>query len=159
MPAARLRRETSQCDVLWNTWLYDDKFSFLYLNMDKALNNSTLRKVAYIWRIEKVQIDATKVWKDANSSFLVMFSLQSSSLLLKLPDHNDDDEMMMMMMMMMMIRMVTTSQWQASMSIPTPKTQNNNDQPFVKCQSDTIESCIWIRTETRSLSIVSSSQW
>ena len=56
-----------------------------------------------------------------------MFSLQSSSLLLKLPDHNDDDEIM---MMMMMIRMVTTSQWQASMSIPTPKTQNNNDQPF-----------------------------
>ena len=60
-----------------------------------------------------------------------MFSLQSSSLLLKLPDHNDDDEMMMMMMMMMMMIMtVTTSQWQASMSIPTPKTQNNNDQPF-----------------------------
>ena len=112
--------------------------------------------------------------------FLVMFSLPSSSLLLKLPDddddddgdddveddndndndvgedHDDDDEIM--MMMMMMIRMVITSQWQASMSILTPKTQNNNDQPFVKCQSDTIESCIWIRTETRSLSIVSSSQ-
>ena len=110
-----------------------------------------------------------------------MFSLPSSSLLLKLPDddddddddddveddndndndvgedHDDDDEIM-MMMMMMMIRMVITSQWQASMSILTPKTQNNNDQPFVKCQSDTIESCIWIRTETRSLSIVSSSQ-
>ena len=109
-----------------------------------------------------------------------MFSLPSSSLLLKLPDddddddgdddveddndndndvgedHDDDDEIM--MMMMMMIRMVITSQWQASMSILTPKTQNNNDQPFVKCQSDTIESCIWIRTETRSLSIVSSSQ-
>ena len=112
--------------------------------------------------------------------FLVMFSLPSSSLLLKLPDddddddddddveddndndndvgedHDDDDEIM--MMMMMMIRMVITSQWQASMSILTPKTQNNNDQPFVKCQSDTIESCIWIRTKTRSLSIVSSSQ-
>ena len=109
-----------------------------------------------------------------------MFSLPSSSLLLKLPDddddddgdddveddndndndvgedHDDDDEIM--MMMMMMIRMVITSQWQTSMSILTPKTQNNNDQPFVKCQSDTIESCIWIRTETRSLSIVSSSQ-
>ena len=68
-------------------------------------------------------------------------------------DHDDDDEIM--MMMMMMIRMLTTSQWQASMSILTPKTQNNNDQPFVKCQSDTIESCIWIRTDTRSLSIVS----
>ena len=71
-------------------------------------------------------------------------------------DHDDDDEIM--MMMMMMIRMLTTSQWQASMSILTPKTQNNNDQPFVKCQSDTIGSCIWIRTDTRSLFIVSSSQ-
>ena len=74
-----------------------------------------------------------------------MFSLPSSSLLLKLPDddddddddddveddndndndvgedHDDDDEIM--MMMMMMIRMVITSQWQASMSILTPKTQ------------------------------------
>ena len=73
-----------------------------------------------------------------------MFSLPSSSLLLKLPDddddddddddveddndndndvgedHDDDDEIM---MMMMMIRMVITSQWQASMSILTPKTQ------------------------------------
>ena len=92
MSAARLRRETSQCDVLWKTWSYDDKFSFLYLNMDKALKNSTPRKVAYIWKIEKVRIDATKVWKDANSFFfLVMFSLPSSSLLLKLPDDDDDD--------------------------------------------------------------------
>ena len=45
---ARLRRETSQCDVLWRTWTYEDKFSFLYWNMDKALENSTPRKVAYI---------------------------------------------------------------------------------------------------------------
>ena len=44
----RLRRETSQCDVLWKTWPYDDKFSFLYMNMDKALKNSTQGKVAYI---------------------------------------------------------------------------------------------------------------
>ena len=28
--------------------------------MDKALNNSTPGKVAYIWRIEKFQIDAIK---------------------------------------------------------------------------------------------------
>ena len=70
----------------------------------------------------------------------------------------DHDDEIMTMMMMMMTRVLTTSQWQASMSILTPRTQNNNDQPFVKCQSDTIESCIWIRTDTRSLSIVSSSQ-
>ena len=33
------------------------------------------------------------------------------------------------------------------------KNPNNNDQPFVKCQSYTVEICIWIRTDTRSLSI------
>ena len=57
---ARLRREISQCDVLWRTWTYDDKFSFLYLNVDKAINNSSPGKVAYIWRIERFQIDAIK---------------------------------------------------------------------------------------------------
>ena len=36
---ARLQRETSHCDVLQRTWTYDEKFSFLYLNMDKALKN------------------------------------------------------------------------------------------------------------------------
>ena len=45
---ALLRRETSQCDVLWRTWTYDNKFSFLYLNMDKALKNSTPGKVVHI---------------------------------------------------------------------------------------------------------------
>ena len=53
--AARLRREASQCDVSWRTWTYEDKFSFLYLNMDKVLNNSTPGKVAYICRIERFQ--------------------------------------------------------------------------------------------------------
>ena len=33
---AQLRHETSQCDVLWRTRTYYDKFSLLYLNMDKA---------------------------------------------------------------------------------------------------------------------------
>ena len=45
---------------------------FPYLNMDKALENSTPVKVAYIWRIERFQIDAVKfseVWKGANSFF------------------------------------------------------------------------------------------
>ena len=45
---ARLRLETSQCDVLWRTWSYYNNFSLLYLNMDKALKNSTPGKVAYI---------------------------------------------------------------------------------------------------------------
>ena len=39
---------------------YYDKFSLLYLNMDKALKNSTPGKVAYIWRIERFQIDVIK---------------------------------------------------------------------------------------------------
>jgi len=45
---------------LWRTWTYYVKFSLLYLNMDKALKNSTPGKVAYIWRIERFQIDAIK---------------------------------------------------------------------------------------------------
>ena len=54
---ARLRCETSQCDVLWRTWTYDNKFFFLYLNMDKVLKNSPPKQVAYIARIERFQID------------------------------------------------------------------------------------------------------
>ena len=83
--AARLRREASQCDVSWRTWTYEDKFSFLYLNMDKVLNNSTPGKVAYICRIERFQIDALKIER-TQTHFLLMFSLPSSSLsMLKVP--------------------------------------------------------------------------
>jgi len=57
---ARLRLETSQCDVLWRTWTYENKFSVLYLNMDKANKNLTPGKVAYIWQIKRFQIDAIK---------------------------------------------------------------------------------------------------
>ena len=38
--------------------IYDDKFSFLFLNLSKILKNSTPGKVACIRRIEQVQIDA-----------------------------------------------------------------------------------------------------
>ena len=55
----RLRRETSQCNLVWRTWTYYDKFSLRYLNMDKALD-STPGNVAYIWRIERFQIGAIK---------------------------------------------------------------------------------------------------
>ena len=79
---ARLRREASLCDVSWGTWKYDDKFSFLYLNMDKALKNLTPGKVAYICRIERFQIDAIKIER-TQIHFLVMFSLPSSSSMLK----------------------------------------------------------------------------
>ena len=43
-------------DVDW----YCVNFSVLYLNMDKALKNSTPGKVSYIWRIERFQTDARK---------------------------------------------------------------------------------------------------
>ena len=71
----RLRRETSQCGVAWKTWTYFDKFSFLYFNMDKALKNSTPGKVAYIWRIERfqLQMDAIKFERAQIQCFLVMF--------------------------------------------------------------------------------------
>ena len=36
------------------------KFSFLCLNLNKILTNSTPGKVACIWHIERVQIDAIK---------------------------------------------------------------------------------------------------
>ena len=42
---ARPRRETSQSDIIWRMWRYDDKFSFLYFSMAKSLQNSTPGKV------------------------------------------------------------------------------------------------------------------
>ena len=56
---ARLRRETSQCDVLWRTRTYYDKFSLLYLNMDKALNyefNSRKSRLHLTIKFERTQI-------------------------------------------------------------------------------------------------------
>ena len=35
----------------------EDEFSFLFLNLDKVLKNSSPGKVAFIWHIERVQID------------------------------------------------------------------------------------------------------
>ena len=46
-------------------------------NMDKALKNSTPGKVAFIWRIERFQIDAIK-FERTQIHFSVMFSLLSS---------------------------------------------------------------------------------
>ena len=84
MSTVRIRRETFQYDVLWRTWTYNDKISLLYLNMDEALKNLTPGKVAYIWGIERFQIDAVK-FKRTQIHLLVMFSQPSSSLL-KVPD-------------------------------------------------------------------------
>ena len=56
------------------------QFSLLYLNMDKALKNSTPGKVAYIWRIERFQIDAIKFeMTQIHFYWFFMFSLSSSS--------------------------------------------------------------------------------
>ena len=57
---APLRRETSQHNVLWRAWTYNEKLSSLYLTMDKFVKNSTPRKLAYIWRIAWFQINAIK---------------------------------------------------------------------------------------------------
>ena len=40
--------------------IYDDEFSFLVLNLNKIFKNSTPGKVACIWHIKRVQIDAIK---------------------------------------------------------------------------------------------------
>ena len=51
--------------------------SFLHVNMDKALKISTLGNVAYIWRIERFQIDAIKFERTQTPFrrfFLVHFS-------------------------------------------------------------------------------------
>ena len=41
-------------------WTYDNEFSFLFLNLNKILKNSTPGKVTCSWHIEWVQIDAIK---------------------------------------------------------------------------------------------------
>ena len=38
----------SWCDVLWGTLIYDDEFSFLFLNLDKVLKNLTPGESAFI---------------------------------------------------------------------------------------------------------------
>ena len=50
------------------------QFSLLYLHMDKALKNSTPGKVAYIWRIERFQIDAIKFEKTQIHFFRDVFT-------------------------------------------------------------------------------------
>ena len=47
--------------VFWRTWTHNDEFSFLFLNLDKVLKNSTTGKVTCIWHIEQVQIDTIKI--------------------------------------------------------------------------------------------------
>ena len=63
-----------------------DKFSFLFLNLNKILKNSNPWKVACFWHIERVQIDEIK-FKRAQIHFLPTFSLLSSSSLLKVPNY------------------------------------------------------------------------
>ena len=57
--------------------------------MDKVLKNLNPGKVAYIWQIERVQIDAIK-FERTQIHFSVMFLL--SSLLLKLPNDAVNEE-------------------------------------------------------------------
>ena len=67
--------KTFQCGVLWRTWKYHDKFSLLYLNMDKALKNSTSGNWSRLylnnWAVPNRR---DRVWKDANSFFSDVFT-------------------------------------------------------------------------------------
>ena len=54
-------------------WTYDDEFSFLFLSSNKILKNSTPGKVACIWHIERVQIDAIE-FERTQILFLTTFS-------------------------------------------------------------------------------------
>ena len=68
--------------VSWRTWTCDDKFSFLFLNLNKILKNSTPGKVACIWYFEWVQIERLSL-KERELIFSPTFSLPSSSSLLR----------------------------------------------------------------------------
>ena len=64
--------------VLWRTWTGDDEFSFLFfsfLNLNKILKNSTLGKVACIWHIERVQINAIKLERTQIHFFTDVFTV------------------------------------------------------------------------------------
>ena len=54
-------------------------------NLNKILKNLTRGKVAWIWHIERVQIDAIK-FERTQIHFLLMFSLPSLLSLLKVPN-------------------------------------------------------------------------
>lgn len=86
----QLWRKTWKCDVLWRTWTQGHNFSCIFfLSVDAVLKNSTLEKFAYIWQIERDFIRGDKDWKNANSCFSVIFSLQSSSWLFKHPSRRN----------------------------------------------------------------------
>ena len=66
--------EPLQCDIKWRTWTHDNKFSFLYFNMDKALKISTPGNVAYIWQIERFQRDPIKFEQTQIQCFSDLFT-------------------------------------------------------------------------------------
>ena len=47
---------------------------FLFLNLNKILKNSTPGEIAYIWQIERVQIDAIKFEKTQIEFFQRLFT-------------------------------------------------------------------------------------
>ena len=59
--------------------MHDGEVSFLFLNLDKVLKNSTPEEIDYIWQIKCIQMDAAKF--EGRHIFLATFSLPSSSLL------------------------------------------------------------------------------
>ena len=69
---------------LYRNWTNDDEFSFFFMNLDKDLNHSIPGKIAYIWRTERLQINAI-TFKKTQITF-------SSSLLQFSNDHDDNGD-------------------------------------------------------------------
>ena len=55
-------------------WTFDNKFFFLFFNLDKVIMNSTLRQITYIWQIKLVQTDAIKFERTQIDSFSDVFT-------------------------------------------------------------------------------------
>ena len=94
------------------------------------------------------QVFALNVLSYLNRSMMVMIMMMVMMMMLSM--------MMMektMIMTIIMLRMVTTSQWQASMSILTPKTRIIMISLLSNVKVTLLKFCIWIRTDTRSLSV------
>ena len=55
-------------------WTYDNEFSFPFLILNNIFKNSTPGKVAYIWHIERVQIDVIKFERMQSNFFTDIFT-------------------------------------------------------------------------------------
>ena len=68
----------SKCGILWTSWMYEDNFFPLFLNLDKFLKNSTPGKITYMYidKLRGIRLERNKFM------FLTTFLMLSLSLLL-----------------------------------------------------------------------------